>query len=121
MAPHKGLKVVTYHRSWPNFADRFGLDVVGYIEPRPGIPPSAAHTRDLIDDMRRQNVQVILVEPYIDQRPPAQSLARLAHRCMVMPPSVGGVKETTDYFTLFGYNRICSSLRQRDQPRNPDR
>ena len=40
MAPYKGLKIVTYHRSWPNFADRFGLDVIGYVEPRPGIPPS---------------------------------------------------------------------------------
>ena len=46
MAPYKGLKVVTYHRSWPNFADAFGLDVVGYVEPKPGIPPSpAAHAR----------------------------------------------------------------------------
>ena len=44
MAPYKGLKIVTYHRSWPNFADRFGLDVVGYVEPRPGIPPSPGHT-----------------------------------------------------------------------------
>ena len=48
MAPYKGLKVVTYHRSWPNFAERFGLDVIGYVEPRPGIPPSPGHTLDLI-------------------------------------------------------------------------
>jgi ABC-type Zn uptake system ZnuABC Zn-binding protein ZnuA len=40
MAPYKGLKVVTYHRSWPNFAEEFGLDVIGYVEPKPGIPPS---------------------------------------------------------------------------------
>ena len=46
MAPYKGVKVVTYHRSWPNFADRFGLDVMGYVEPRPGIPPSPSpHVR----------------------------------------------------------------------------
>jgi ABC-type Zn uptake system ZnuABC Zn-binding protein ZnuA len=104
MAPHKGLKVVTYHRSWPNFADRFGLDVVGYIEPRPGIPPSAAHTRDLIDDMRRQNVWVILVEPYIDPKTPSAIARETGARVLVMPPSVGGVKEATDYFTLFDYN-----------------
>ena len=40
MAPYKGTKIVTYHRSWPNFAERFGLDVMGYVEPKPGIPPS---------------------------------------------------------------------------------
>jgi zinc/manganese transport system substrate-binding protein len=53
MAPHKGLKIVTYHRSRPNFAERFGLDVIGYVEPRPGIRPSAAHTRDLTFICRR--------------------------------------------------------------------
>ncbi len=47
MAPYKGVKVVTYHRSWPNFAERFGLDVIGYVEPKPGIPPSPAHTLEL--------------------------------------------------------------------------
>src|SRR5882724_6618169 len=44
MAPYKGTKVVTYHRSFPNFAERFGLDIIGYVEPRPGIPPSPQHT-----------------------------------------------------------------------------
>ena len=47
MAPYKGVKVVTYHRSWPNFTDAFGLDVIGYVEPKPGIPPSPSHTLEL--------------------------------------------------------------------------
>ena len=47
MAPYKGLKIVTYHRSWPNFAEAFGLDVIGYVEPKPGIPPSPAHQLEL--------------------------------------------------------------------------
>ena len=40
----QGTKIVTYHRSWPNFMERFGLDVIGYVEPKPGIPPSPSHT-----------------------------------------------------------------------------
>ena len=36
---------MTYHRSWPNFAERFGLDVIGYVEPKPGHPAVAAATR----------------------------------------------------------------------------
>jgi ABC-type Zn uptake system ZnuABC Zn-binding protein ZnuA len=52
MAPYKGTKIVTYHRSWPNFAERFGLDVIGYVEPKPGIPPSPAHTLDLMKEMK---------------------------------------------------------------------
>ena len=57
MKPFHGLKVVSYHKSWPNFAKRFDLNVVGYIEPRPGIPPSPSHTLELIGMMRRDNVK----------------------------------------------------------------
>ncbi len=71
MAPYKGLKVVTYHKSWPNFAERFALDVIGYVEPRPGIPPSPGHTIRLMAEMRRQGVKVLLVEPYFDLRTPS--------------------------------------------------
>jgi ABC-type Zn uptake system ZnuABC Zn-binding protein ZnuA len=104
MAPYKGLKVVTYHRSWANFVDRFGLDVIGYVEPRPGIPPSPRHTIDLIAEVKRQNVKILLVEPYFDLKTP-QSIAReTGARVLVMPPSVGGVKEITDYTGLFDYD-----------------
>ncbi len=104
MAPYKGAKVVTYHRSWPNFADRFGLDVIGYVEPKPGIPPSPAHTIDLIAEMKRQQAKVILVEPYFDLKRP-QSVAReVGGTVLVLTRSVGGVKEAADYLSLFDYN-----------------
>jgi ABC-type Zn uptake system ZnuABC Zn-binding protein ZnuA len=104
MAPYKGTKVVTYHRSFPNFADRFGLDIIGYVEPRPGIPPSPGHTLDLIQDMKRQNVKLILVEPYFDLATPESVARATGGRVLVMPPSVGGVKEAVDFFALFDYN-----------------
>jgi ABC-type Zn uptake system ZnuABC Zn-binding protein ZnuA len=104
MAPFKGAKVVTYHRSYPNFADRFGLDVVGYVEPRPGIPPSPGHTLDLIQEMKRQQIHVILMEPYFDQKTPNSIASQTGARVLVVPPSVGGEKTITDYFKLFDYN-----------------
>jgi ABC-type Zn uptake system ZnuABC Zn-binding protein ZnuA len=104
MAPLKGLKVVTYHRSYTNFAERFGLDVVGYVEPRPGIPPSAQHTRDLIEEMRRQQVKLILVEPYFDPKTPAAIARAAGAQVLVVPPSVGGEARLTDYFQLFDHN-----------------
>jgi zinc/manganese transport system substrate-binding protein len=104
MAPYKGMKVVTYHRSFPNFAERFGLDIIGYVEPRPGIPPSPQHTLDLINEMKRQNVKLILVEPYFDLKTPNAIARETGGQVLVMPPSVGGVKEVTDYFTLFDYD-----------------
>jgi ABC-type Zn uptake system ZnuABC Zn-binding protein ZnuA len=104
MAPYRGLKVVTYHRSFPNFADRFGLEIVGYVEPRPGIPPSPAHTLELMQEMKRLNVKLVLVEPYFDLKTPEAIGRETGARVLVMPPSVGGAKEATDYLTLFDYN-----------------
>jgi len=104
MAPYKGTKVVTYHRSWPNFAERFGLDVIGYVEPRPGIPPSPSHTLELIKEMKRLNVKIILVEPYFDLKTPNSIARETGAKVLVMPPSVGGEKEITDYIKLFDYD-----------------
>jgi zinc/manganese transport system substrate-binding protein len=104
MAPFKGTKVVTYHRSFPNFAERFGLDIIGYVEPRPGIPPSPQHTLDVISEMKRQNVKIILVEPYFDLKTPNSIGRATGATVLVMPPSVGGVKEITDYVSLFDYD-----------------
>jgi len=104
MAPYKGTKIVTYHRSWPNFAEHFGLDVIGYVEPRPGIPPSPGHTLDLIAEMKRQNVKILLVEPYFDLKTPNSIGRETGAKVLVMTPSVGGVKEATDYFKLFDYD-----------------
>ena len=105
MAPYKGAKLVTYHRSWPNFIERFGLEVIGYVEPKPGIPPSPSHTIELIDEMKRQGVKLIAVEPYFSLRTPQAIANQLAGgRVLVLAPSVGGVKEATDYIQLFEYN-----------------
>jgi zinc/manganese transport system substrate-binding protein len=104
MAPYRGTKVVTYHRSFPNFAARFGLNIVGYVEPRPGIPPTPQHTLDLMNEMKRQNVKLVLVEPYFDLKTPNAIGRATGAEVLVMPPSVGGVKAVTDYFTLFDYD-----------------
>ena len=104
MAPYQGVKVVTYHRSWPNFTDAFGLNVIGYVEPKPGIPPSPSHTLELIQEMKRQQVKVILVEPYFDRKTPDAIARETGAQVVVLAPSVGGEKDVTDYFKLFDYN-----------------
>src|SRR5712692_1484506 len=104
MKPFHGRKVVTYHRAWPNFARHFQLDVVGYVEPRPGIPPTPSHTIELILMMRRENVKVIMVEPYFDLKTPKSIASQTGAQVLVGLPSVGGEKEVTDYFKLFDYD-----------------
>src|SRR5213080_2977436 len=101
MKPYAGRKIVTYHRSWPNFADHFHLDVGGYVEPRPGIPPSPQHTVELMRLMKSEGVKVIAVEPYFDLKTPNAIARETGARVVVLMPSVGGEKEITDYFKLF--------------------
>lgn len=104
MKTFRGRKVVTYHNSFPNFAKHFGLNVIGYVEPRPGIPPTPSHTIELIGLMKRENCKVILVEPYFDLKTP-QAIARdTGGQVVQYLPSVGGEKDVTDYFKLFDYD-----------------
>jgi len=104
MSPYKGRKVVTYHRSLPNFAKRFGLDVVDYVEPKPGIPPTPTHTLELINKMKQQNIKLILVEPYFDLRTPNSVAQAVGGTAIVLLPSVGGEKQVQTYFQLFDYD-----------------
>jgi len=104
MAPYRGRKLVTYHTSWSNFAKHFGLEVVGYVEPRPGIPPTPAHTIEIIQLMKRENIKVVVVEPYFDLKTPNSIGAATGAKVIVLLPSVGGEKQVTDYFKLFDYD-----------------
>jgi len=104
MKPFRGRKVVAYHTSWTNFARHFGLNVVGYIEPRPGIPPTPQHTIEIMQLMKRDNVKIELIEPYFDLKTP-QSIGReTGAQVLVLLPSTGGEKQVTDYFKLFDYD-----------------
>jgi ABC-type Zn uptake system ZnuABC Zn-binding protein ZnuA len=104
MAPHRGLKVVTYHRSWSNFCERFGIEVIGYIEPRPGIPPAPGHLLELIGEIKRQNVRLLIIEPYFDLRTPNSVARQTGAEVLVLLPSVGGLPEVSDYIKLFDHD-----------------
>ena len=100
----KGVEVITYHNSLPNFAKRFGMKVIGYVEPKPGIPPSPSHTLDVINIIKQNKVPLILVEPYFDLKTPNSIAAQTGAQVLVMLPSVGGVPGVTNYFQLFDYD-----------------
>lgn len=96
-----GMKIVTYHNSWPYFSRAFGLDVEAFVEPLPGIEPTPSHTAKVIDLMKAQGIRVIGVEPYFSKRTP-DTIARAASAVVVeLPPSVGGAPGADDYFSLF--------------------
>ncbi|HEX5043565.1 MAG TPA: metal ABC transporter substrate-binding protein, partial [Candidatus Polarisedimenticolaceae bacterium] len=101
MAPYAGAKVVSFHDSWPNFAKAFKLEIIGHIEPKPGIPPSPSHTLEIINLIQQNKVKAILVEPYVDQKAPKFIAGKTGARVVVLYPSVGGTPQIPDYFTLF--------------------
>jgi len=99
-----GTELVTYHNSWPNFLKHFKLVAAGYIEPKPGIPPSPSHTVEIIDLMKAKKIPVILMEPYFDRKTPDQIAEKTGAKLLVFIPSVGGLPEIKDYFGLFDYD-----------------
>jgi ABC-type Zn uptake system ZnuABC Zn-binding protein ZnuA len=104
MAPYHGRKIVTYHNSITNFAKHFHLDVIGYVEPRPGIPPTPSHTIELIGLMKRESCKLVLVEPYFDLKTPKSIGAATGATVLVYLPSVGGEPQVKTYFDLFDYD-----------------
>ena len=96
-----GIKVVTYHRSWPYFADAFGLKVVDYVEPRPGVPPAPRHIQELTAQMKSERIPLLIVEPYFDPKLPARIAQNSGAALLILPPSVGASPEAKDYFSLF--------------------
>lgn len=96
-----GMKVVTYHRSWTYFAKRYGLEVVNFVEPKPGIPPSPQHIQSLIAQMQSQKIKWIIVEPYFDVKLPQKIAQETGAKLVVLPTSVGSEREIKNYFDLF--------------------
>jgi zinc/manganese transport system substrate-binding protein len=115
MAPYAGTTVVTFHDSWPNFATRFHLDIVGHIEPKPGIPPSPSHTLEIINLISADKVPVILVEPYFDLKTPRYIAAKTGATVITFYPSVGGIPAIKDYFSLFDHDvdAFVNAMRER--------
>lgn len=100
MAPYKGRAIAIYHRSWPYFVDKFGLVVACELEPKPGIPPSPAHLKEVIDIMKRDKVGVILMEVFYDEKPARFVASQTGATVVTVPNSVGGSAEAGDYFGL---------------------
>ena len=112
LAPFKGAKVVSYHKSWPYFAERFGLEMDLFLEPKPGIPPSPAHLAEVIAKMKEQHARVIIVDPYLNRRT-AETVARSTDAKVVdVAQMPGGVKGTESYIALLDYlvNSLATAL-----------
>jgi ABC-type Zn uptake system ZnuABC Zn-binding protein ZnuA len=97
LAPYRGAPIVSYHDSWPYFYRAFGLEELGVIEDRPGVPPSPQHLVALIRQMRERRAKVVLVESWYPTDTPVAVARSAGARVLVLPQSPGAVKGTDTY------------------------
>jgi zinc/manganese transport system substrate-binding protein len=114
LAPYRGTRVATYHKSLDYFLARFGLEVAGTIEPKPGIEPSPGHINSLIPKLREQGVKLVLVETFRPRRTPEYVAQTIGAKLVVVAPAVGGNERAGDYISLFDYNvdQIVSAVKE---------
>lgn len=107
----RGTRIVPYHPNWTYFLDRFGIDAAGYVERRPGIPPSAAHVAELVEIMERDDIQVLWVANYFNRRVPELIVERTGATLAYVPlsPDPSGAGEASDLSDL--YDLWIESLR----------
>ncbi len=99
-APIRGMKIVTYHQSWSYVAKWLGLQEVGYVEPKPGIPAPPSHIAALIGLMRREGVKEILMESFYPRNTVQLVAEKAGAKMLVMPSDVGATPDIKDYFGL---------------------
>ncbi len=104
LAPFKRTQLVLYHADRQYFLRRFGLELAGTVEDRPGIPPSPVHLANLIRSMKEQKVRLVIADPFSDQKV-AELVAREGGaKLLVLPAAVGGATGVASYFDLFDYH-----------------
>ncbi len=104
MSPYQGMEVVTYHRNWSYFTKRFGFMIIGEVEPKPGIPPTAKHMASLINSMKEKNVRIIMTESFRESRAPAKIAEATGAKVLTLAQDVGETQEGKDYISMMEQN-----------------
>ncbi|MBN2007972.1 zinc ABC transporter substrate-binding protein [candidate division KSB1 bacterium] len=101
--PFRGYNIICYHKNWSYFTQAFGLNVLGFIEPKPGIPPSAKHVQDMIELIKDQHISVMIVASYFEKKTAQMIEAKTGVKAVFLPLYVNGVPEAADVFSLADY------------------
>lgn len=104
MEPYKGTKIIAYHNEWVYFEERFGLEIVGFLEPKPGIPPTPSQLVSVIQKVQNDNISVLINSPYFSSKSPEVVARNTGIEIVKLATMTGGYDEIEDYFDLFEYN-----------------
>ena len=115
VAPHAGARVVADHNLWPYFAGRFGLTVIGFLEPKPGITPTTRHLTGLIGRMKGEKVRAILMAPYFSTRYADLVVRNTGARIVAMAHQVDARPGCKSYLDMIDHNvrRVVAALESR--------
>src|SRR5262252_612770 len=104
LAPLRGAPIVAYHNSWPYFARRFRLNLVGFIEMKPGVAPSASHLARLVETMRANGARIVVRDTREPERDVAFVAAKAGASIVTLGASVGSLPQAVDYISLIDAN-----------------
>lgn len=113
MAPYKGTKLIAYHNEWVYFETRFGLKIVDFLEPKPGIPPTPSQLVKVINEIKANNIKVIISSPYFTTSSSDVVAKQTGAKELTLATSVGAFSPIKNYFDLFDYdiNQLTSVLK----------
>ncbi len=104
LAAIRGKPVVAWHTSWHYFANYSKMNIVAYMEPKPGVPPSPSHLYEVIQTVKRTGAKAIVMEPFYDRKVADLVAKQTGIKVLILPPSVGGVRGVGDYIQLMKYD-----------------
>src|SRR5664279_354231 len=104
MAPFKGSKIIAYHNEWVYFERRFGLEIVDFMEPKPGIPPSPSQLVKVIKEVAANKIKVIISSPYFTTSSSDVVAKQTGVKELTLATSVGAFSSIKNYFDLFDYD-----------------
>jgi len=100
LIPVRGKRFVAYHKYFEYMAKEFGFELIGYVEEKPGIPPSAGYLERLVESMKRTKPDGILTTPY-SGRKEVEAISRMTGvKTIIVPHDVSSVPGVTDWFSL---------------------
>jgi zinc/manganese transport system substrate-binding protein len=113
MAPFRGSKIIAYHNEWVYFEKRFGLQVVDFMEPKPGIPPSPSQLVKVIKEVQANKIKVIISSPYFTTSSSDVVAKQTGVKELTLATSTGAFPAIKTYFDLFDYDidKITEALK----------
>jgi zinc/manganese transport system substrate-binding protein len=106
LATIQGKPIVAWHTSWRYFADYNKMNIVAFMEPKPGVPPSPSHLYQVIQTVKRTGAKAIIMEPFYDRKVADLVAKQTGIKVLILPPSVGGLRgaPVNDYVSLMKYD-----------------